>query len=112
MNGRAQTTQLLDRGHVAVVERARKNVYMGSPVAFISRAYSSLRTHGAHGVAQVSLNRVPPAKRAAMEQGRLRNRLRRALRGDALQGCFRQEMGDKGTGARRHIFSETYGVSQ
>jgi len=112
MNDQACAPKLLDRCDVALDAVVREKLRLVAPQPRILRNDSALRSHGAHGVAQVSLNRVPPAKRAAMEQGRLRNRLRRALRGDALQGCFRQEMGDKGTGARRHIFSETYGVSQ
>lgn len=109
MNDTSRTPKLLDRCDVALDAVAREKLRLVAPQSRLLRNDSALRAHGAHGVAQVSLNRVPPAKRATMEQRRFRNRLCGAVRCNALQNRFRQAMGNQGTGARGHIFSTQIG---
>jgi len=106
MNDQTRNAQLLDRGDVAMATVARKNIFMDAPVAYLLRNDSAFRTHREAWTSPVSLSGVSPTKRPTLEQGRLRNRLCGAVRGDALQNSFRQAMGDQGAGARGQVFSQ------
>ena len=106
MNDQADHAQLLAGSHVALAAVAWKNVHLAAQKSCVSRPDTTLWARRAHGSEKVSLNRVLPAKGKALEQGRLRYRLRRALRRGALQGYGGASLGNERAGARGHLLSK------
>lgn len=106
MNVQAHHAELLVRGYVALAAYLRAAVRLDAPGALVSWLASALRLFGAHRPAPLSQHRVSPAKGPAMEQGRLGDRLLRALRRDALPDCFCAPLGDAGTGVGRPLLSK------
>lgn len=106
MNDQAGYAQLLAGSRVALAAVVWKNVHLAKAESRILWADPSFRTRRAHGAEKVSLNRVLPAKGKALEQGRLRYRLRRALRRGALQGYGGASLGNERAGARGHLLSK------
>ena len=106
MNVQARHVELLACGYVALAAYLRSAVRLDAPGALVSWLASALRVFGAHRIAPISQHRVSPAQGPAMEQGRLGDRLLRALRRDALPDCFGAPMGYAGTGVGRPLLSK------